>query len=352
MPPLKKLIGGQKSCQNRAVGLDLVRTLAILFVISGHFISLNTPFRQTIFEGVSMFIQGSANPLFATGVPLFIMLTGYLNANKTVSRKYYRGCVRVLFAYLLFSIVTILFRRYYLHEEQLSWLQWGLKVLDFSAIPYGWYIEMWIGLFLLTPFLNMLYKAIPTRRQKHVLLLTLYLMTALPDLLNRYGLHLVPGFWIKIYPLMFFFAGSYVREYSPQPAKWKLVAVVVLLCIINPTFNALFVNNHTMISPTGGFAGVTGTVIAVAVFLLLYKANFGSPWLRAALMKVSVLSLDMYLCCYMMDRLVYPYFLEHYFVDQSQFGIYFFVIVPILFAGSFAIAWVKDTVCKRMSKQL
>ena len=66
----------QKSCQNRAVGLDLVRTLAILFVISGHFISLNTPFRQTIFEGVSMFIQGSANPLFATGVPLFIMLTG------------------------------------------------------------------------------------------------------------------------------------------------------------------------------------------------------------------------------------------------------------------------------------
>ena len=69
-------------------------------------------------------------------------------------------------------------------------------------------------------------------------------------------------------------------------------------------------------------------------------------------MKVSVLSLDMYLCCYMMDRLVYPYFLEHYFVDQSQFGIYFFVIVPILFAGSFAIAWVKDTVCKRVSMQL
>ncbi len=66
---------GQKSCQNRAVGLDLVRSLAILFVIAGHF-ALNTPFRQTVFEGVSMFIQGSALALFATGVPLFIMLTG------------------------------------------------------------------------------------------------------------------------------------------------------------------------------------------------------------------------------------------------------------------------------------
>ena len=31
--------------------------------------------------------------------------------------------------------------------------------------------------------------------------------------------------------------------------------------------------------------------------------------------------------------MVYPYFMEHYFVNQSQFGIYFFVIVPILFIG-------------------
>lgn len=78
------------------------------------------------------------------------MLTGYLNANKAPSRKYYKGCIRVLFAYLLFSFITILFRKYYLSED-LSWTQWILKILDYSAIPYAWYIEMWIGLFLLTP---------------------------------------------------------------------------------------------------------------------------------------------------------------------------------------------------------
>ena len=108
-------MGGQKSCQSRVVGLDFVRSVAILFVIAGHFISINTPFRQTVFEGVSMFLQGAAMPLFATGVPLFIMLTGYLNVNKTVSRRYYRGCIRVLVSYLLFSVLTILFHRYWLH---------------------------------------------------------------------------------------------------------------------------------------------------------------------------------------------------------------------------------------------
>lgn len=343
--PLKPNWGGQKSCQSRVVGLDFVRSVAILFVIAGHFISINTPFRQTVFEGVSMFLQGAAMPLFATGVPLFIMLTGYLNANKTVSRRYYRGCIRVLVSYLLFSVLTILFRRYWLHEE-LSWVQWGLKIFDFSAIPYGWYIEMWIGLFLLAPFLNLLYKAIPTKRQKHILLLTIYLLTAVPDLFNRYGLHLVPGFWQMVYPLMFFFAGSYIREYRPQVAAWKLWAVIVVLCLINPVFNAVFVSGHTMISPSGGFAGVVGSVIAVAFFLLCYRVDFSSVWVRTVLMKVSMLSLDMYLCCYMVDRLVYPWFLGRYFVDQSQFGAWFFVVVPVVFIGSFLIAWVKETISR------
>jgi len=177
-----------KQTTNRLAGLDIIRCFSIFSVIAGHFFVLNTPFRETIFDASGMFGQGLVYLLFnATGVPLFIMMTGYLNAHKVeCNRKYYKGMKRVLISYLLFSVITILFRKYYLYED-LTWIQWGLKILDFSAIPYGWYIEMWIGLYLLTPFLNLLYKAIPTQKQKLILLVTLYVLTALPDLLNRYG---------------------------------------------------------------------------------------------------------------------------------------------------------------------
>lgn len=67
------------------------------------------------------------------------------------------------------------------------------------------------------------------------------------DLLNRYGLHLVPGFWASCYPLTFFFAGSYIHEYKPRFESWKLWIVILLLCLINPVFNSLFVHNHTLI---------------------------------------------------------------------------------------------------------
>ncbi len=339
------------SARPRVVGLDLVRSLAILFVIAGHFFTLNTPFRDTIFGGGNLIAQSVMIPVFLTGVPLFLMLTGYLNARKTVSRKYYRGCVRVLFAYVLFSVVTILFRKYYLHED-LAWTVWALKVLDFSAIPYAWYIEMWLGIFLLTPFLNLMYQAIPTRRQKHVLLLTLFALTALPDLLNRYGLHLVPGYWTDCYPLLFFFLGSYVREYRPEvPARWLVVAIVAL-CAVNPVLNLLFVRGHSFVQFAGGPQGVFGVPLALAVFLLTYRLDFRCLAVRGLLLQVSERSLDMYLCCYLFDQLVYPYFMAHHFRSQAQFGPWFFVIVPLLFAGSFLTAWVKDWLCKRLSPML
>lgn len=344
-----------KQTTNRLAGLDIIRCLAIFSVIAGHFFVLNTPFRETIFDASGMFGQGLVYLLFnATGVPLFIMMTGYLNAHKVeCNRKYYKGMKRVLISYLLFSVITILFRKYYLYED-LTWIQWGLKILDFSAIPYGWYIEMWIGLYLLTPFLNLLYKAIPTQKQKLILLVTLYVLTALPDLLNRYGLHLVPGFWQSVFPLTYFFIGSYVREYEPELKGKKIVVAIIAIlaiCAINPVFTMLFAKEHTMIQIAGGSNGVFGTIVAVLTFILLYKIDIRNVWTKKVLTHISLLSLDMYLCCYIFDKIFYPYFIERYFVDQAQFGIYFFVIVPLVFVASLLTAQVKEWIFLLFSRK-
>lgn len=93
---------------NRILGLDILRTWAIFCVIAGHFF-MNTGFQQHTFEGASMFIQGAFKFLFGMGVPLFIMLTGYLCCRKTVIKRYYCGGLRVVGLYLFWSVVTALF---------------------------------------------------------------------------------------------------------------------------------------------------------------------------------------------------------------------------------------------------
>lgn len=330
--------------KRRVAGLDLVRCGAILFVIAGHFF-INTPFSNAIFGGSSMFIQGMGQTLFLTNVPLFLILTGFLNLNKTVNRKYYKGMAAVLVSYVAISVVTIAVRER-VFDEHFSIVQWVLKITDFSAINYAWYIEMWIGLFLLTPFLNILWKNITTRRHKLILITTLYLLCALPDCFNRYGVSLVPGYWEAIYPCAFFFIGAYIREYRPVVSKVKLLMFIIFCCLINPIFNALFVSNHSMIHLIGDGNGVIGMPLAAAVFMLLYDVNVRGEWLQRMLASVSRRSLDMYLASYMFDIMVYAWLMRHVYESQAQFGAWFFVAVSVVFVASYLFAVVFHTVLR------
>ncbi len=328
------------SSSQRICGLDLIRVCAIFFVIAGHFFSLNTSFKNVPFEGVSMYLQGMASELF-TGVPLFYMLTGYLNINKTVSKKYYKGLIRVLAAYVIFSLITLFFRKYYLHDER-SWGELLQLILNYEAIPYAWFIEVWIGLALLTPFLNYLYKAIPTMREKVFGIFVLYALTALPNFLNRYGMFIVPEYWGNAcFPLMFFFFGSFIREYQPV-INWKAGALLIITFIsITPLFNILFLEGHDVVDITGDTRGVFSTWVTVTIFLLLYRKDIKiKPLLpvKKFITHCSKVSYEMYLCCWMFDQLYYPWFKERFYESQAQFLPWFLVIVPAVFISSYIVA--------------
>ena len=324
----------------RICGLDLIRVCAIFFVIAGHFFSINTSFKNVPFTGISMFIQGMMHSVFMVGVPLFIMLTGYLNINKTPTKKYYKGMLRVLVAYLFFSIATIVFRKYYLGEN-LSLIQWILKIFNYSAIPYAWYIEMWIGLALLTPFLNYLWKAIPSLKEKLLLIASLFVMTSLPDLCNRYGMYIFPAYFAKAcYPLMFYFIGTFIREYRPIIKTRIGLLVILTTSAITPLANSLIFNmgGVDIVEIAGGPGGVFYAWIAIAIFLMLYRRDVKYKPLKQWITHCSMVSLEMYLCCYIFDQLYYPWFKERFFETQSQFLSWFFVIVPLVFFSSYIIA--------------
>lgn len=345
----KELKGGPS---NRICGLDLVRVCAIFFVIAGHFLSLNTSYRDVPSEGRSMFLQSIMNTLLSVGVPLFLLLTGYLNINKKPTKKYYKGMVRVLIAYVFFSIVTILFRTYFFGDVR-SLIQWILAILNFSAIPYAWYIEMWIGLALLAPFLNYLWHAIPTMREKLLLIGTLFVLTALPDLGNRYGMYLFPAYFAQAcYPLMFYFMGAFIREYQPTIKTWVGGLVILGMALITPLFNVVvYRGSHDVVEIAGGPGGVFYTWIAVAIFLMLYRRDISVKPIKRWVTHCSMVSLEMYLCCYIFDQLYYPWFKENFYVSQSQFLPWFLVIVPLCFISSYVVASIYNAIKTRVVKK-
>lgn len=335
--------------QKRLFSLDLIRCVAIIFVIAGHFFAFNTDYQSTPFdEGMfSMFLQGMGVILFR-GVAFFILMTGYLNSKKTeYSWQYVKGMNKVLLSYLFFSIVTILFRQYYFADQH-SWKEWGMKILDYSAIPYAWYIEMWIGLYLLTPLLNKAYEAM--RDQMKWVIGILFFLTALPYWTNRFDLHILPGFWQGFYPVLFFFIGRTLHDVQIKVKSSWLILVALVICMIDPLFTCVVMPHHDLVYVINPQPGAFGAILAVALFLLMLKTDSVSDKINGIIKwivsYISKLSLDIFLCCYIADQLLYPWFKERFFENQPQFGIWFFVIVPCLIVMCCLMAQLKQWMFK------
>jgi surface polysaccharide O-acyltransferase-like enzyme len=76
--------------KQRNVNLDIIRCVAVLFVLSVHALS-DLGFYDFTCTGKRMLVLCMLRVIFMSCVPLFMMLTGYLMNQKTLSLKYYKG---------------------------------------------------------------------------------------------------------------------------------------------------------------------------------------------------------------------------------------------------------------------
>ena len=268
-----------------------------------------------------------------------MILTGFLCMNKTFGKKFYLSGVKVLASYVFFSLLTIILGVYLFHNG-MTWKKGILGIFSFSTIPYAWYIEMWIGLFIMIPFLNIWYKALPSRKMKMYLILILFLLSAPADFLNRYGMHIWPGFWVGVYPIMFYFTGCYIREYTPKFNRWILGAGIIVIAMVGPLFNTI-VNHPTYLHIIGGRNGIFIAPLAILIFLCFYNFDIKNRISKDIFKSISLRSLDIFLCSATLDALIYPWFRERFFENQSQYLIWFFVIIPTIFTLAFGIASAK-----------
>lgn len=295
--------------KKRKFGLDIIRVLAVFFVIAVHFFQ-NTDFYSITIRGKLPFILIFFRWIFFISVPLFLLLTGYLQSNKKLDKKYYKGIIRILISYFFISIITLIFRFCYLKQGG-SRLAAIISIFNFKAIPISWYIKMYIGLFLLIPFLNILYKGIKSKKGKQCLILTLLIMTSLSPLFNYIKirgiyLEIIPDWWNSIYPLTYYFIGSYIKEYQLDIPKLKGTGIflgIILLETIASYFYAY--QNKFSWDFLGGYNSIATIIVATTVFLLLYQLNCKKEKVVKGITLLSEISLDIYLFSWISDVLIY-----------------------------------------------
>lgn len=321
----------------RVLGLDIIRTISVICVIAGHFFTVNTPYNECGLSDGSLFIQGFLKAFMSNvGVPFFLMLSGYLCVNKTCSGKYYKGILKVLIPYLVISCIT-----WAVLTDSPSIKGLLMGILSFSTIGYAWYVEMYIGLFLLIPFLNIIVHQVVKEDKSLYLLLTLLFLTALPPLVNRADIKLVPGFWMMTFPLTFYFIGTLIRMHQPHiKRKFLWLWVVIAFTFLTPVSIYLFLSWWGQdLSITGSYYSLLNIIPSIILFIILYDIENVHKFVANIFSFISVYAFEIFLWSYLYDRLIYPIFLNRYYSNQSEFIVWFVPIVLIVFLLSLISAY-------------
>lgn len=309
-------------------GLDLVRALAIILVVLVHSF-MHSGFNATSIGGFKMFFLLYFRSLGHCGVLLFLLLTGYLKNKKEINKKHYMSIKKILITYFIISIITILYRVLIVHE-QTSIIALITGIFNYHTAPYSWYVEMYIGLFFLIPFLNILYQNIKTRREKEVLLLTLFLFSSFFPTMSRLtistqSMDLFPDSWGCLYPFFMYYVGCYLSEYKIKINKYFLFPILIFTVFLS-TFLIYYYGQGSSIDILNipEFYSFS-IIISILLFLFFYDIECHNKAFIKIIGFFSGTSFGAYLISYCFDNYLYKHTL---FLKSNP---YYFMICTFLF---------------------
>ena len=290
--------------KQREFGLDLVRAAAVTLVLSVHFF-MNTDFYSAPLQSVGTAVASFVRMACTTCVPMFMVLTGWLCIDRRWSPGYYRKLLPILLTYALAGCLCMAFSVFG-QGAGISPLGAVRRLLDFSAAPYGWYIEMYIGLFMLSPFINAAWKGLDDRGRL-ALVITMLVVTAVPTVVNMKW-KIMPSWWTGIYPLTYDVLGAWLREHPIRARGWVLILGWLGLAAVTGGFTFAVRQGDVFIYAAWNNWGsllVVGETVCLFSLLVRCKGTGVPAPVRWCVCKLSQLSLPLYMLSYITDQLFY-----------------------------------------------
>lgn len=345
----------------RDIRLDIIRIFSFFCVVGIHFF-LNSNFYNCTIDGKKELVMCIMRSLFFISVPMFITLTGYLMCNKTLSKKYYKGITKTLIIYILCSIVFFLFSKYYVKKD-IHILTLIENILAITGTPYAWYIEMYIGLFLFIPFLNLIFNNLNNKKDAQKLILTLLFIIGIPSIVNIFKFYplswwknpasnaeytkLLPSWWMNSYPIFYYFLGAYLRQYEINLNKIWNITLLFLVLILDGVFNFYrSYNAEYIIGTWNNYYSATTMLITFLVFNLLLKIKPRNNKIKNCIMKtLSDACLGAYLISCIFDNIAYTKLNNSILLIEDRF-IYAPIIIIFVFISSLILSLLINEIYK------
>ena len=303
----------------RTASLDIARLSALFCVISLHFFLYNGFYGEPC-TGWKMYLLTLLRCSFMVCIPLFLLLTGYLLGGRRFTKKHYLGIDKTLGVYLLCAVICVVMKKYYFEMPEVTWF----NVFDFTGCTYGWYVEMYLGLYLMIPLLNLIWEGLPEKRQRQALVVGAVAVTLLPSVVNVFDwttpgaladpslaqryYQLIPRYWTSLYPITYYFIGRYLRDYPVTIKKSVNAAAFALSLAVFGSF--AFYQSGTGVFSSGTWQNWESLLLLpCGVLLFLFFVNLNTARLgclpREVLGTLSDVSFGAYLLSCLFDKMFY-----------------------------------------------
>lgn len=366
MEKLITLRKGTQAAGERYAGVDIVKIIAMYSVLSLHF---------CLHAGYYSFpvrtLSGSLLSLFRITsymcVPLFLTISGFLMHKAEFCAKHYIRAIPVAINSYLVGAVVILFKILYLKEKWPAFV-WIRSLYLFDQPSYGWYVNMYLSLLMLMPFINYAYRKLGSGKRKLAAMLVLAIVGNAAYTVNRIPVTVsgetanigwVPSAFVSLWPVTYYWSGMMLAEYRPKINK----GITALASLVILSFEVMV--NFKTVKPEEGGGWYTGfnfnnedflNVIAAAfIFLTFYDITIKNKAVCRVLSAVAGLSMTVYLLSFIGDVL----YVRHFINGENSPAIFvarYFKIIPLHFLltvlASFPINYLARQLGRLIAKPL
>lgn len=295
----------------RKAGPDIIRAFAIFFVMLTHMFSYSGTLGLDL-RSPAWCARMALHYIGLICVPLFLLLTGYLQSERRFDKRHYLSLLPVVISYLVIITVTEVLK---VRAQGMPEGGVGRIIINILGCNdgYSWYVGMYLGLALLIPFINAGFAA-TGRKEQRIIIGSLVLLTMLPTTAKSFivtgiWFDFLPDFFEFLYPLTYYLIGAYIHKYKCSPPYALCAAVFALTLCFETTAGWAFARNEYPWWLFNDNGELPLAVAAVSFFLMLYRVG-GSRLSKAAgriCREISVCAFEMYLISYITDGYFYTH---------------------------------------------
>lgn len=315
----------------RQSNIELLRILAICGVILLHYNGYVGNALSFIQPGtVNYWLVLTSESLCICAVNVFLLISGYFSC--TSQRTNFVKVMQLLAQVVFFQIGI-----YLLNSSANG--SFSVSTLVRQALPANYFVILYIVMYLVGPYVNVLLKNLTSKQLTQFICLLLILLSVLPtavDLLEKAmgktlsGLNPVSAYgddygYTAINFILMYILGAYLRLYGLPKLKGWLCALIAALC----TGLILYMSLASDPGIARSYCNPLVITLAVSIFLLFTKLNFHSKIING----LSQASFTVYL--------FHPYLLAKFRVEQAVAAGPAYLLIHMLVAcvSIFLMSW-------------